>query len=139
MISPLRINRPTAPPRAKAAAPANSAGAAFSANLAQEPATHAPGTLGVSSLASVDAVVALQSVEDPLTGRSRAMRRGEKILDSLDDLRLEILGGSVAPARLSHIMSLVERQRENSGDIHLDDLLDGIDLRARVELAKLGR
>ncbi|MHA1523044.1 MAG: flagellar assembly protein FliX [Alphaproteobacteria bacterium] len=137
MISPLRISRPSAT-RPSKAAPAATSAAGFSASLASEP-TRAKGALGVAALASVDAIVALQSVENAATGRSRAMQRGVKILDSLDDLRLEILDGRVAPARLTHILSLVENQRENSGDHLLDDLLDGIDLRARVELAKLGR
>lgn len=109
--------------------------------MAQESVLRGSGMLAGASIASVDTIVALQSVDDSLTGsgRARAVQRGEKILDSLDDLRLEMLGGRVAPAHLAQIMSLVKNQRENSGDSQLEDLLDGIDLRAQVELAKLGR
>lgn len=96
-------------------------------------------TGGARGIQGIDALLALQGVEDPLTGRKKAVRRGFEILDILDQLKLDLLAGRVAPDRLARLLAVVERQQDGSGDERLDGLLAEIELRARVELAKLGR
>ncbi|MEI2383868.1 flagellar assembly protein FliX [Breoghania sp. JC706] len=94
---------------------------------------------GVSSAYGVDALLALQEVEDPLTGkRKNAARRGHDLLDALEEMKADLLAGLIPEGRLDRILQLVQT-RFPSGDPQLEAVIDEIDLRARVELAKLGR
>ncbi|WP_321502569.1 flagellar assembly protein FliX [Breoghania sp.] len=96
-------------------------------------------TGGVNAAHSVDALLALQEVDDPLTGRRRgAVQRGRDLLDALEEMKADLLAGVIPPARLERILNLVSA-RMPSGDPRLEEVFDEIDLRARVELAKLGQ
>jgi hypothetical protein len=90
-------------------------------------------------LAAVDALIALQEQSDALEGRRRAVRRGRDMLDLLDDVRHGLLTGAIPEAKLSHLLSTVQSARGGGAEPALDDILADIELRARVELAKLGR
>lgn len=87
---------------------------------------------------SIDALLALQAVDDPLLGRRKAIRRGTALLDTLEQVKADLLIGQVSEGRLNQLMALIgqARERNQSG---LDDVLDDIELRVRVELAKFGR
>jgi hypothetical protein len=80
----------------------------------------------------------LQEVDDPLTGRRKAMARGHDLLDTLENLKADVLAGRVSPERLGRIAMLLSR-RESSGNPELEKVIDEIELRAKVELAKLGQ
>lgn len=89
---------------------------------------------GVSDVSSL---LALQSVEDPLHGKRRkAIRKGNRMLDLLEDVRLGLLSGSLPLSVLQQLDCLVENH-EPSGDERIDELVEEIGLRAQVELAKL--
>lgn len=92
---------------------------------------------GAASLSSVDALIALQEVPDAITGRAKAARRGRDMLDMLEDVRDGLLTGIVSRATLQRLVALVNVKREGFIDPGLGGVLDEIDLRARVELAKL--
>ena len=92
-------------------------------------------TIGVAPLRTVDALLALQAVDDVLTGRRRAIKRGNEVLDTLEDLKLDLLAGTIAPAKLRRLLVLVE-DHARTGEAALDTVLDEIELRAKVELAK---
>jgi len=99
-----------------------------------KPATAQP----IAQTAGIDALLALQSVEDPLFARRKAVRRGNALLDALEAIKADLLLGQVSEGRLNQLMALIGQARErNLPD--LDPLLDDIELRARVELAKCGR
>ena len=111
---------------------------ASGSTFAPSGATEAQSTsraLGAAPLQSVDALLALQSVDDALTGRKRAVKRGNDVLDTLEDLKLDLLAGTIEPAKLRRLLVLVE-ERSRSGEEALDGILDEIELRAKVELAK---
>lgn len=108
----------------------------FSLDGSAEPRAAAAAS-GVAALSSVDALIALQEVPDATTGRARAARRGRDMLDMLEDLRDGLLTGSVSRAILQRLLTLVNVKREAFIDPALADVLNEIDLRARVELAKL--
>lgn len=91
--------------------------------------------VGAAPLQSIDALLALQSVDDALTGRRKAVKRGNDVLDTLEDLKLDLLAGTIAPAKLRRLLILVE-DNGRTGEDDLDALLDDIELRAKVELAK---
>ena len=90
-------------------------------------------------LATVDALLALQGEADPGERRRRAAKRGNDLLDSLDRLKAALLSGRVATATLTQLAGQVAQAHEASGDRQLDELIGHIELRAQVELAKLGR
>jgi hypothetical protein len=91
--------------------------------------------VGVTALASLDAVLALQGLPDATERRRRAVRHGHALLDGLEELRLALLDGSLPPATLRQLA----RRRGPLGEAQLDAVLDEIELRAAVELAKLER
>jgi len=92
----------------------------------------------VVASSGIDALLALQAVEDPLFARRKAIRRGSNLLDTLEAIKADLLAGQVSEGRLNALMAIVTSARER-GLAGLDALLDDIELRARVELAKFGR
>ena len=91
----------------------------------------------VVPVASLDALLALQAVEDPLLKKKKLVRRGTQLLDTLDEMQADLLSGRVSESRLNQLMAVLGQAREKT-DPRLDSLLDDIELRARVELAKRG-
>lgn len=55
----------------------------------------------------VAALMALQSVEGPLEKRRKAVRRGFDLLDTLDDIRIDLLSGTMPPERLERLVELL--------------------------------
>lgn len=104
-------------------------------DLPQARATTVPGAGGAYDVA---ALIALQAVEGPTERKRKAVRRGFDLLDVLDDLRVELLAGQVGPERLERLATILA-QKPEVDDPRLGALLDDIELRARVELAKRGR
>lgn len=104
---------------------------------AAAPAAQAAPTAGVTGVMSVDALLALQDVGGPLERRRRAVGRAGRILDVLDDLKLAMLGGEVTGADLERLSRAVRDQRDATDEPALEGVLDEIETRAAVELAKL--
>ena len=90
----------------------------------------APITGGVSAL------MALQGVEDATERRRRAIRRGGGLLDRLDELKLALLNGQDGAPALERLARSLREERPDDGDPGLKGVLDQIDLRAAVEMAK---
>jgi class II flagellar assembly regulator FliX len=90
------------------------------------------------SLGGIDALLALQGVEDATERRRRAVRRGNLALDALDELKLSLLAGTLDTAMLVRLKGAVGDLAERSGEPGLDSVLAEISLRLEVELAKLG-
>ena len=86
---------------------------------------------------SMGALLALQAVEDPLLRKRKIVRRGTQLLDALDSLKTDLLTGRLSEGRLNQLMAVMSQARDGS-EPELDALLDDIELRARVELAKRG-
>jgi hypothetical protein len=91
-----------------------------------------------SATAAVESLLSLQEVSDGLGGRRRAVTRGEKLLDALDELRHGLLIGTVPRARLAALAQLAGEAAPLVDDPRLAEILSEIELRAAVELAKLG-
>ncbi len=105
---------------------------------AQEAAPTAP-SASVTGVSSIDALLALQAVGDPTERKRRAVGRATKILDVLDEVKVSLLEGAVSPAALDRLMTAVRDQRDQTDDARLEGVLNEIETRAAVELAKLGR
>jgi hypothetical protein len=89
--------------------------------------------------ANIDALLALQGVEDPLERRKRSVRRGKGALDVLDDLKLGLLSGSFNASTVARLRAAAADLKSSSGDPGLDAVLSEIELRVEVELAKAGQ
>lgn len=85
----------------------------------------------------IDALVALQGVDDPAERRRRAVGKGKSALDVLDQIKLGLLAGTLDPGNLNRLRAAAEHLKDRSGDPGLDEVLSEIELRVEVELAKL--
>lgn len=90
----------------------------------------------VSSVQSVDAILALQGVEDFTHARKRATDRAFDVLDMLDELKIALLEGGLPRAKLVALMDLLQTRRDATNDARLEAALDEVETRAAVELAK---
>jgi hypothetical protein len=106
-----------------------------------DPVDEAPTVDAPAAVASVDALLAAQAVGGDVEEdvRRRILRRGEDILDRLDELRHALLVGIVPKERLIQLAQMVRARRDQVADPRLAAVLDEIELRAEVELAKLSR
>lgn len=83
--------------------------------------------------------MALQGFEDATEKKKRAVAKGRKALDALDELKLGMIGGALDTGTLARLKVAAEGLTEGSGDPGLDGVLAEIDLRVAVELAKVDR
>lgn len=100
--------------------------------------SHSAQTAGGPSIQGMDALLALQEVDEREARRTKAARHGHTLLDSLESIRADLLAGVVSEDRLEALARQVEN-RQSSGDERVDSVLEEIELRVKVELAKLGR
>lgn len=126
-----------------AATPAASSGTRRSASgtfsLEGESATRGPSaTSGMRIIGGIDALLALQGVDEPGERRRKAVKRGRTALDALDALKLGLLSGTLDTAALARLKSVAAGLAEPTGDGALDTVLAEIELRVEVELAKIG-
>lgn len=93
------------------------------------------------AIARLDALLSLQEAEGSASEEAarRGKKRGAALLDELDKVRLGLLSGGIPVSTLRALSSMVSVHREQVMDPALAALLDDIDLRAQVELAKLER
>lgn len=113
-------------------------GSGFRINIPQGAAPTAPAarTSPVGGVGSVDALLALQASGGPTERRRRAVSRGGRILDVLDQVRIAMLGGELTVGDLERLKRAVRDERDLTEDPALEAVLDEIELRAAVELAK---
>ena len=127
-LSASRIGSGGKPPGGQAFALPETAGAA--ASMAATP------SMGVSGVNSLDALMLLQQVDDPPARRKRAIVRAGRLLDALDEIKLALLADDPSPAALQRLATAVREERAGADDAGLQGLLDQIETRAAVELAK---
>lgn len=117
-------------------------GSAFAEQLKE-----ATGSLGVtegaepSKVIAADSVLSVQETDDDTRERSRGLDRmyGEGILDRLEDIRHGLLAGALPKEKLVGLAQSMRARRRQSDDPRLNRILDEIELRAEVEIAKLTR
>lgn len=139
-ITTLETNRRSENARSKAAAPgSNGAFASTLQSATSSPSAAAPG--GASAVFSVGSILAIQETPDATdeNAKNKLRRFGNDVLDHLDDLRLGILEGTVSKERLTDLARMLREKRERTDDPQLNAVIDEIELRAEVEIAKLTR
>ncbi len=92
----------------------------------------------VAPATELNAILALQAVGDFRESRRRTRERGATLLDLLEAMKADLLVGRVSPERLSAMAGQLAQWRERV-DPNLDAVVDEIELRVLVELAKHGR
>lgn len=107
------------------------AGAAGPAQIAR--------TSGAAGVMSVDALLALQDVGGPMERRRRSVRRAGRILDVLEGIKVNLLSGDISSGDLDKLLVAVRDERHATEDETLEGVLNEIETRAAVELAKLER
>lgn len=133
----MKVTGPTGPTSPQTSRPARAAGG-FSVPGMAAAASAAPtaSAAAASGVTDVSALMALQGVEDATERRRRAIRRGGGLLDRLDELKLALLQGESGAGALERLSRTLRDERPIDADPSLNALLDQIDLRAAVELAK---
>ena len=91
----------------------------------------------VAAAPELSGIIALQELADASIAKKRLLKHGENILDSLENLRRNILLGRVSLVSLQEISQQLSKQREEFNDPQLTEIIDEIELRAAVEIAKL--
>lgn len=123
------------------AKPARGAGGGEGFRIAGAAAPAAPAQVstvsGAGGVMGVAALIALQDVESPTERKRRSVKRAGHLLDELDKLKIALLGGELEAGQLDALSRAVREQRSSTDDPKLEAVLDEIETRAAVELAKL--
>jgi hypothetical protein len=114
---------------------ADPAAAGFAPQAEPAAARVAP-AMSVAPAVGVDGVLALQADGFEPGRRARQVRRGEQALDRLAELAAGLLAGR-ADAQLRNDLASLQAQSAPTGEPGLDAVLQEIDIRVAVELAKL--
>jgi len=110
----------------------------FAAQLGGVRQSTSPSVSGATHIGSVEALLALQSSGDATQSpQKHEIDRAEDLLDRLDQIRVGLLTGSMSRETLTSIARHLEARRREGVDPRLVALIDEIELRAKVELAKL--
>ncbi|MBA4783000.1 MAG: flagellar assembly protein fliX [Rhizobiales bacterium] len=121
----------------KGPARTTASGGTFGISEENEAVSSAATASPAANVGNLSALLMLQNVDDSLSGNKRTAEQGFDILDRLEELRLGLLSGRLSATQVSRIAHKI-RNLGRSGDKRLDSILSDIDMRARVELAKLG-
>jgi hypothetical protein len=137
-----RSSGPSAPRRSGKAQ--GSSGSGFASHLQNSTIDASDSTHGIDApqaLSGIESLLAVQSVDEDGQGRGkkRMLQHGEEMLDRLEDIRRGLLLGTIPKSRLSQLAQMVRNKRDAGADPELSAILDEIELRAEVELAKLSR
>ena len=110
----------------------------FAKHISSSPEPDVSAVSGAVSLGSVEALLSIQETPDPRErSKSPGFRRAEDLLDRLEDIRVGLLLGRFSRRRLEALVTRLGEQRSGDVDPALSGLLDEVELRAKVELAKL--
>jgi hypothetical protein len=89
---------------------------------------------------SLDGLLSLQELpEDELRKRKAVVEDGEETIEALETLRHALLTGTVPEHLLQTLGKVVAAQKQQVNDPRLMSIIEDIELRAAVELAKLER
>ncbi|MGF1606670.1 MAG: flagellar assembly protein FliX [Rhodothalassiaceae bacterium] len=116
-------------------------GGGFAPEVQEGQGAEAAAPLGrTGPVASVDALLAVQEAgRDDSQARKRALSHARDLLDLLEEVRVGLLMGAIPKDRLERLAHMARQRRDSFLDPRLAGILDEIELRAEVELAKLSR
>lgn len=140
-IGAMHVQRPASSGRSQSAKRKARSGASDSRFTLDntESAASAPQASATSSIAPLNALLAIQEVGNAQEQKEKAIDHGQELLSLLDEIKISLLSGRISQTRIRYLAQAVERRPVFQDDTDLKDLLDQIELRAKVELAKMGR
>ena len=137
----MRIEGPRAADTVKKSGKARKAGESGGVfgSFLEADAEGAAETASAPMAAGIGSLLAAQSVEDPVEKKSkkRMYERAERVLDGLEDVHKGLLGGTLSTVQMERMANTLAERREKIMDPRLAAILDEVDLRAQVELAKM--
>ncbi|NRA86597.1 MAG: hypothetical protein HRU28_04225 [Rhizobiales bacterium] len=87
-------------------------------------------------VAAVDSLLAVQEM-DQKKQQETAVNNSREMLSILQEIRVGLLSGHISEHKVEALSALASKERQTFGNADLNNVLDEIDLRARVELAKM--
>lgn len=139
----MKIEGPGGPNKTSSAKKATSISgvdaAFFRGLLATDDVDAAPAATPTQQIAHIDSLLAIQGAEDPTerAAQGRAKGRARELLAELDKIRTGMLVGNLTVGHMIDVADVVASHRDKIHDPQLTELLDEVDLRAQVEIAKL--
>ena len=118
----------------RAAKGGSTGGSSFAKQL--DESSESSGTQAMSGTNAISGVLGVQEIDDALAQASKGKMRANDILDRLEDLRVDLLTGALSREKLQQLAQMVSSRKAQVTDPRLAGVLEEIDLRARVELAK---
>lgn len=109
----------------------------FSLDQADGAGAGAKPVAGGGPVSSVGSLLSIQEVDDQQGRQRENLNRAAEMLDLLDDVRHGLLLGTVPERKLRRLVMLSNVKRDGFTDPGLGSILSDIELRAKVELAKL--
>lgn len=91
----------------------------------------------IAATSSLAGMLALQEISDEETRHKKLIKQGKEMLDTLEQLRRQLLIGAIPLSMLGNIEKQLKAQKQTVSDPKLIEIIDEIELRAAVELAKL--
>ena len=116
-----------------------SSGSNFSEYLRDVVQSTSENVSGTSTLSVANAIFATQMVgeEEERELRKKQMKRGHILLEKLEEIRDGLLLGYISKDKLIEIARYVKERKFEAQDEKLNSVIDEIELRVEVELAKL--
>ena len=95
----------------------------------------------VSGVTAVGSILAAQEIDDDdgLKSRQQLKKYGEDILERLDEIKQDLLFGEISKDMLANLAQTLRMKKSATNDPGLISIINDIELRAAVELAKYTR
>ena len=132
-----RVDKSGAAKGVKGAARVGGASKGQFAALLDEVGAATSGAVGaINPLNALESLLSIQEAGDAMESEGKSKQRAEQLLDQMDELRISVLDGDIPRYQLENLSRMAQSRREEVNDPALKAVLDEIDLRAQVELAK---
>ena len=96
-------------------------------------------TSPTTSINSANQLLFMQEVDDKESLRREAVNHAFDAIKYLDTIKMGLLTGALSKDMLLNLEASLQRMKRNFNDPHLSEIIDEIELRAKVEIAKLER
>ena len=118
-----------------------STGESFSDYLKMSSAQEGNNIQNTTAMTSADAIFAAQMVdgEEERQKKQKLLKRSYGLLDRLEEIRDGLLLGSISKDKLIEISRMVKNKNIKCDDEKLREIMEEIELRVEVELAKIMR
>lgn len=92
---------------------------------------------GVQPMNMLEGLLTIQQLENDVMEKKEARKRGDDVLDVLDQLRHGLLRGKLTTMQVQNLAAGMRALNFNVADPRLQEVISAIETRAAVELAKL--